>query len=268
MTTITRIPANTEFDYVIHYVERYDGDFPFMQSLQSQYESKGSLSDRQWDAATRCYRNDCNRGLISFVEDVDPDSEIDLSDIAAATQPQTVIEAPTVSAVRVWSPLQQAIFDQLATSDGSLMIQAVAGSGKTTTIVEAANRIPFDQTSVFLAFNATIARELQDRLPAHVPGSTFHSACYAGYRQMAANRGITNVKVLKGSNGREKAYRILDRMIENGDVDESEVKRHASAITQLVSLAKNAGIGIFTPDTPNEWGNLIDHYDIVIEETE
>lgn len=265
ITTLPRISSNTEFENVVLFVENYAGDFPFMNSLKSQYLAKGSLSDRQWDAAGRCFRNDLARNLVQFVE-IAPaitngtHAEIDLSNVKA----EVVREAPKPVAPREWSPFQQAIFDFLAANNGSLLIQAVAGSGKTTTIVEAANRIPTSETAQFLAFNASIAKELKDRLPAHVPGATFHSACLAGYRQFASNKGINNVKIYKG-NG-EKTYKILARMIENGDVDEEEVNVWASTIARLVGLAKNAGIGIFTPDTHDEWQNLINHFDIVIDE--
>ena len=43
---------------------------------------------------------------------------------------------------RAWSTLQQAIFEAVQTPDDNLLIQAVAGSGKTTTIIEALRYAP------------------------------------------------------------------------------------------------------------------------------
>ena len=63
-----------------------------------------------------------------------------------------------------FSTYQLAIFNHIAESNNNLAINAVAGSGKTTTIVEAAKRIPKNKEVLFLAFNKTIANELKERL--------------------------------------------------------------------------------------------------------
>lgn len=54
-------------------------------------------------------------------------------------------------------------------------MDAKAGSGKTSTLVMLANAISTNKSSVFLAFNKSIAEELSKRLPSHVPAKTFHS---------------------------------------------------------------------------------------------
>ena len=51
---------------------------------------------------------------------------------------------------------QIAIFDCIENTEDHLIINAGAGTGKTTTIVEAANRIN-GQKAAFLAFNKSIA---------------------------------------------------------------------------------------------------------------
>ena len=72
---------------------------------------------------------------------------------------------------------QQAIFDFVENGTGDLRVNAVAGSGKTTVLVEIAKRLPiairFD--SIFVAFNKHIAEELANRLPQGVQASTLHS---------------------------------------------------------------------------------------------
>ena len=75
-----------------------------------------------------------------------------------------------------WSPEQNSIFTQLTQPTGpSLLVVASAGSGKTTTIVEAAKLLPDWTTNRFLAFNKNIATELETRLPRNCVSSTFHS---------------------------------------------------------------------------------------------
>lgn len=64
-----------------------------------------------------------------------------------------------------WSKYQTEIFDAVSQTDDNLAINAVAGSGKTTTLVEIGKRLPHDSKKLFLAFNTHIADELSYRLP-------------------------------------------------------------------------------------------------------
>lgn len=73
------------------------------------------------------------------------------------------------------SKYQQAIFNFIQNGQGNAVINAVAGSGKTTTIVEALKLIPSDQTIYFLAFNKAIVEELTKRVPNYVNVMTLHS---------------------------------------------------------------------------------------------
>ena len=63
-----------------------------------------------------------------------------------------------------WSPFQEAVFDFVENREGNVIVEAVAGSGKTSTIVEALRRIEFQvPDTLFLAFNKSIAEELKSR---------------------------------------------------------------------------------------------------------
>ena len=66
------------------------------------------------------------------------------------------------SRTRKWSPHQEAIFDAVTNGQSNLLVQAVAGSGKTTTLVEATRRA--EGSTLFLAFNKAIAKELKGRV--------------------------------------------------------------------------------------------------------
>lgn len=66
-----------------------------------------------------------------------------------------------------WSEYQTAIFDWVLNNPQSLTCAAVAGSGKTTTAIEAAKRFAAanrTKSLLFLAFNKTIATELSNRI--------------------------------------------------------------------------------------------------------
>jgi len=74
-----------------------------------------------------------------------------------------------------WSKYQLAVFENVATGTGHTVVKAVAGSGKTTTIVEALGHIPSGCRTLFVAFNKSIAEELKKRAPLGVEVSTLHS---------------------------------------------------------------------------------------------
>ena len=58
------------------------------------------------------------------------------------------------------SKYQEAIFDFISNKRGNLLVEAVAGSGKTTTIIEALRLIPEDKKVLFCAFNKDIVKVL------------------------------------------------------------------------------------------------------------
>ncbi len=79
------------------------------------------------------------------------------------------------------SPYQQAIFDWITEGKGkNLVVEAVAGSGKTTTGVMALELLNPALLTAFIAFNSHIVKELKARAPEHVNVMTYHSL---GYRQ-------------------------------------------------------------------------------------
>ena len=75
-----------------------------------------------------------------------------------------------------YSPYQLDIFNFIENNDGNLAINAVAGSGKTTTIVSACKRLNLHERDVkFLAFNKLIADELKVKLNGYADVSTLHA---------------------------------------------------------------------------------------------
>lgn len=72
------------------------------------------------------------------------------------------------------SHYQTDIFDWISSGSGSAQVGAVAGSGKTTTLVEAAGKLN-GSSSVFVAFNKHIAETLGTRLGGKCEARTLHS---------------------------------------------------------------------------------------------
>jgi len=72
------------------------------------------------------------------------------------------------------STYQQAIYDFIEHGQGNGIVRACAGAGKTTTLVQAARLI--DNSGIFLAFNADIAKVLAERLKGtNMVAKTLHS---------------------------------------------------------------------------------------------
>lgn len=78
-----------------------------------------------------------------------------------------------------FSSYQKRIFKEIKESDKNIVIEAVAGSGKTTTIEQIVKLVPKDKDKIFLAFNNTIVNELKDRISVrNTTISTMHSFCW------------------------------------------------------------------------------------------
>lgn len=94
-----------------------------------------------------------------------------------------------------WSPAQEEIFSFAETMERNLVIVARAGCGKTTTIVECTHHLPKHLRTVFCAFNKSIVKELETRLPASVECATLHSIGYKLIRRSFGNVRVDENKI-------------------------------------------------------------------------
>lgn len=72
---------------------------------------------------------------------------------------------------------QQTILDHIKVNDGVTAVSAVAGSGKTSLLVEIAKAFPKGQ-ALYLAYNKSIATEASRKFPSSVSCMTTHSLAY------------------------------------------------------------------------------------------
>lgn len=108
-----------------------------------------------------------------------------------------------------WSNLQKIIFDVVSDTHDNIIIQARAGSGKTTTLVECARRIPKEDKVLFMAFNKNIVTELGTKLPYNVECKTLH-ALALDYCKKGLDR-FTAVSNWKISNIMQAAFNMADK---------------------------------------------------------
>lgn len=148
-----------------------------------------------------------------------------------------------------FSTYQIALFDFIRNEEGSVVLDAKAGSGKTTTILEACNRLPERASVLFLAFNKSIVNELSSRLPAGVNCRTFNSCGWNAWRNFTGRRYIK----VDG----KKTWSIIWDMMSR---DDSRI--YGAFINQMVGLAKSSGL---TPDSDlSEWWAIQDHHGVTL----
>lgn len=129
-----------------------------------------------------------------------------------------------------FSTYQEQFFDFVQNGQGNGCLVAVAGSGKSTTLVFALGYTPKGANVGYLAFNKHIADELKAYdLPANVHISTFHSLGFGNIRAAFGKTRVDNKKV----------YLIVNAIIKHSQGKEQDVIRdNMSAIIRLVSMCK------------------------------
>lgn len=130
----------------------------------------------------------------------------------------------------------------------SIIVQAVAGAGKTTVIVGCANLIPDDMSGLFLAFNKSIADELKGRLPSYVESKTMNSLGFSILRQYFQSKGLHNVSI-----DPNRTYKIINRV-----VDYKLRNQYSREICFLVNMCKANGYTNKSCNAPFSIG-CVDH---------
>ena len=130
-----------------------------------------------------------------------------------------------------WNPEQIAIFEAARDTNDNLLIEALAGAAKTTTLVELAKYLRGNVLSV--AFNKKIADEMEKRMPRGVECRTLNSL---GHRVWQQHLGC-KVKLFDG-----KLNKLIREAIEAAPSDEQEHLYETMAdIHNYIKGSKNHG---------------------------
>lgn len=150
----------------------------------------------------------------------------------------------------VWSPYQNAIFNEVVNGSGHSVIIARAGSSKTTVLVEAIKRIPNKRSKVLaVAFSKAIAVELDERInKSYVDVSTLHSF---GLKQIRACFGKV---VIAPDKVRTILFQMFPKGLSAGD---------AFLLEKTIGLCKAS-----ITDAPSKIDELMDNYDVAPLELE
>lgn len=150
------------------------------------------------------------------------------------------------------SPQQAAYFTALESSRQSIIMEAVAGAGKTTTIVRGLDHMT--GTVCLVAFNSKMAKELKERVAGRpgVEAKTFHSAGFSALRK--AFPQLKNVDP-----DEKKVIRIVEAFID--EKQRRDLEGLEPAVAKIVSMAKQRGIGALCPITDDyAWHEMVDHF--------
>lgn len=133
------------------------------------------------------------------------------------------------------SKYQEAIYSFIQNGQGNAVVDAVAGSGKSTTIVHALSMIPEDQTVLFLAFNKAIVEELKIKvaMQPNVEVMTLHSL---------GAKALMNTYNCKIQADKYKAHLNegirLGQYKPFGELEFEEVSEYKANINKLIDLVR------------------------------
>lgn len=123
-----------------------------------------------------------------------------------------------------WSKYQQAIFEDVKSGVGHTLIIARAGSSKTTSIVESFKHLPRGKKALVVAFNKSIAQELQDRAgdKQYLTIATLHSVGFRALKETFGNVVLDD----------KKCQSIVKQFIGSDDYDLN------NSLCQCINLCK------------------------------
>lgn len=142
----------------------------------------------------------------------------------------------------IWSQFQKKIFYDIQKGIGHTIVEARAGSAKTTSIVESFKYLPRGKKTIALAFNKKIQKELESRSPSYVECFTFHSL------------GLRAIKQ------RFKTVELDDWKVFNIAKEFKECDGHSDLIFSICDTVAFCKYGLI--DSPKEIDTLISRFGI------
>lgn len=165
------------------------------------------------------------------------------------------------------SRYQEAIYEWVRNGSGNAFVNAVAGSGKTTTALAAAALLPKESSARFVAFNKSVAEELNQRLSGPMTASTVHSLGFAALRGARCKLDSTKYRNL--------VYDYLDRCplpVERQDnlrtraarmVAEADNREERKALaTPILALIDKCRVTLTPPKDTGKMARLVSHFGI------
>lgn len=173
-----------------------------------------------------------------------------------------------------WDSAQTEILQFPTAKTGSLVVEAVAGSGKTTVCKGLLERIPANKSAVYLAFNRDIVEDIQADLAdqsnqfdirCRLTVSTFHSLMTKAIFASIPGR---RTKINDGG----KSFLVFDQMAKGVDgLPKLDVPHNMRLAVKILAgvvrfngylYVDPTGIGGPRKFTKKEWRAMVDRYDV------
>lgn len=167
---------------------------------------------------------------------------------APAIQAPSRLSAPSPAPADWLTGEQLAIVD--AAHDGdTLAVEALAGTGKTSTLTEIARTMP-NRRGLYLAFNKRVATEAEGKMPGNMAVSTAHAYAYQAVGKHYGNRlpgnpGFSRIK----AQAMAKILRVKPAMLDTGTINPVALVRMAQATVN--AFIKTADVGIEAHHIPS-----------------
>lgn len=154
----------------------------------------------------------------------------------------------------IFSHYQTAIFDAVINTNSNIAVNATAGSGKTTTIVEAANRFikryPY-KSVLCTAFNKSIVEELKKRLKPNIDSQGIHSLGKQALTRYHKNSLFVD---------EYKTFKLADIVLKKVKFKKNEKFVYQYTLSDIIDLLR---LTLVEPNFDNI-DNLCNRYDISI----
>ena len=179
------------------------------------------------------------------------------------------------------TPQQSAVFSFVAAGEGHGIIDAVAGAGKTTTLLEALAHVPADKSALFCAFNTTIAREMRRRLMKGGLRTEVKTVHALGRKCVATGFGDSppdvregkQAKLYEGEAFQTEALDTFNSLLELERIDPtratqqhprvlSQARRILNRVRRRVLESVDLARATLMPDEPGAYAALVEHFGI------
>jgi len=171
-----------------------------------------------------------------------------------------------------YSSFQKDVIKHIASNKNSLIVEAVAGSAKTTTLLESLNYIPKEKSVCILAFNSIIKQELESKCSRHSTNiQTINAFGYGIWRNFAKR----NLNVPYSKVNQWKTKNIIRKMEDDDNELFREIEGFHTEVAMIVSKLKLNEMVPSDVEPPkglsikpmSKWNSreimkLIDHYGI------
>jgi superfamily I DNA/RNA helicase len=169
---------------------------------------------------------------------------------AVSLLPPSLLDGDSASAATsiLLSPQQSAVVDWVESGEGNVFVEALAGTGKTHTLIAASRNL--HGSASFAAFNKKIADEIKYKVRgSNMRVGTFHSFGYRAWRNHESNAQV---------DADLKRRNMMDALEIPWDM--------RSAVAEMVSLAKQSVVGrVWDTTDIGVWDHIIDHFDILLK---